>query len=130
MNSEPDLSWNLGGWLGSQLGGSAWMLVAGLLAMPRDMGTALEVLGIFVLANACGFVLWQRRDAVSALAGMQILLAVVGGASCAAVYLLDKAGIFEIIQSGGKVAAVEMYLLILFIILGLMLMFYLRFGRK
>ena len=59
------MQWNLGGWLGGQLGGSVWMLVAGLLSLSEDPIAAATVIVLFVLANFIGTMLWCRRDRLS-----------------------------------------------------------------
>ena len=130
MTERNRFEWNLGGWLGGQIGGSAWIMVAGLLTISRDTQTAMAVLGVCAAANILGYILWLLRQKLTAHAGMQLLLLIMGIASVAAVYLLDRDRHFEAIQSGGAVSAAEMYLVILFVIIGLMLMFYIRFGRS
>lgn len=129
MTGNERFEWNLGGWLGGQIGGSAWIMVAGLLTFSRDAQTAASVLGVFALANILGYAIWTCRHKLTAHAGMQLLLVIMGVAGLAAVYLLDRDRHFEAIQSGGSVSAAEMYLVIIFVIIGLMLMFYVRFGR-
>ena len=54
MNESGQMRWNLGGWLGGQVGGSCWMLVAGLLAISADLTAAIEVVGLFAFANLAG----------------------------------------------------------------------------
>lgn len=129
MNERNRLKWNLGGWLGGQIGGSAWIMVAGLLTISRDAQTAVSVLGVCAFANILGYSIWLLRQKLTAHAGMQLLLLIMGIASCAAVYLLDRDRQFEAIQSGGAVSAKEMYLVIFFVIAGLMMTFFIRFGR-
>lgn len=123
------MQWNLGGWLGGQLGGSCWMLVAGLLALRADPSSALVVLGLFALANVAGMLIWMRRDSIAPLTGLMILLPILGIAGMLAVHVLDRAGIFESIQVGGSVSASQMYLVLIGVVAGLMLMFWLQFGR-
>lgn len=124
------MQWNLYGWLGGQLGGSAWMLVAGLLSFSADSMAAVTVIVLFALANLVGVILWRRRDQLSPYAAIQILLPVIGVLSLAAVFVLDRAGIYETIQIGGSISAQATYAIIAVVVAALMLMFYFQFGRK
>lgn len=124
------MEWNPGRWLGAQLGSTVWMLVAGLLSLRSDIGTALVVIGLFVLANACGLLIWRGRDRLSAYSGIQMLLPIVGVAGLAAVYALERAGIWEAIQVGGTVSARATYGIIILTLMALMLLLHFQFGRK
>ena len=128
MRSRQRLQWNPGGWFGSQVGGSAWILVGGLLCLPRDGTTGLIVLALFAAANLVGLQLWSRRARLSAYAGLQLLLVVLGLAGLATVFVLDRAGLFEAIQVGGRVSAGATCGLLAALIFGLMLFFRLRYG--
>jgi len=129
-SSQQGLQWNLGGWLGSQLGGSCWIGVAGLPTLPRDATTGLMVLALFVVANLVGLGLWRRRARLSAYAGVQLLLVFLGIAGFAAIFVLDRAELFEDIQVGSRVSAGASYAILAAVFLGLMLFFHLRFGRS
>ena len=124
------MNWNAGGWIGTQLGGSLWILVAGVLALSQDLQAGITSIALFAVANVTGAFLWQRREQLSPHAGFQLLLVTLGVASAGAVYVLDRAGVFEAIQVGGTVSARSMYVLLVVVIAPLMLSFYLRFGRK
>ena len=54
--------WNAGGWFGSQVGGSVWMLFCALTVLPADAISGLVCLGSFAVINAVGCYLWQRRE--------------------------------------------------------------------
>ena len=64
------------------------MLVAGVLALRYDRNAAIIVIVLFAVANAAGLFLWARRSSLSAYAGLQILLPVVGASSMAATLAL------------------------------------------
>ncbi len=130
MSESMQMQWSLGGWLGAQLGGTAWILVAGILSLWVDVTTAMAVIALFVFANVIGMAIWRRRETLSAYAGIQIVLPIVGIVGLAAVYLLDRAGIFESIQVGGTVSARTTYGIIILVVPALMLIFYFQFGRK
>ncbi len=130
MTESNQMQWNLGGWLGGQLGGSAWMLVAGLLSFSTNPTTAFTVIVLFALANLIGTMLWRRRERLSPYAAIQMLLPVLGVFGLAAVFVLDRAGVYEMIQIGGTISARATYVAIVLIVAALMLIFYFRFGRR
>jgi hypothetical protein len=130
MTESNQMQWNIGGWLGAQLGSTVWILVAGILALWVDVNTAMVVIGLFVLANVVGMLIWNRRDKMSAYKGIQILLPIVGAAGLATVYMLERSNIYESIQAGGTVSARSTYGIILLVVAALMLMFYFQHGRN
>lgn len=129
--SEPNqMQWNLGGWLGAQLGSTIWILVAGILSLWINVRTAIVVIALFVIANVIGMAIWQSREKLSAYAGIQILLPIVGIVGSATVYVLERSSIFESIQVGGMVSARSTYGIIILVVAALMVVFYFQFGRK
>lgn len=130
MTESNRMQWNIGGWLGAQVGSTVWILVAGILSLWVDVNTAIVVISLFVLANVVGMLIWKRRDKMSAYAGIQILLPIVGTAGLATVYVLERSNIYESIQVGGTVSARSTYGIIILVVAVLMLMFYFQFGRK
>ena len=130
MRQGASLKWNLGGWLGSQLGGSAWILLAGLLSLPKHLPVALILIALFSSINLVGWLLWRRRETLSAYAGIQILLLVLGLGGLESVYLLHRARVYEAIQHGGAISAPGTYLLLLVMVPLLMIVCHIRFGRK
>lgn len=130
MTESDQMQWNLGGWWGAQVGSTAWILVAGILSLWVDVTTALIVIALFVLANVFGMAIWRRRDRLSACAGVQILLPIVGAVGLVAVYMLERSQIYESIQVVGTVSARSTYGMIILVVAALMLMFYFQFGRK
>ncbi len=130
MTESNQMRWNIGGWLGAQVGGTAWILVAGILSLWIDVNTAMIVIGLFVITNVVGMLIWRRRDKMSAYAGIQTLIPIVGAAGLATVYMLERSNIYEAIQVGGTVSARSTYVIIILVVAALMLMFYFQFGRK
>jgi len=130
MTESNQMQWNIGGWLGAQLGGTIWILVAGILSLWVDVTTAIIIIALFVLANVIGMAIWRRRDRLSAYAGVQILLPIVGAVGLATVYILERSNIYESIQVGGTVSARSTYGIIVLVIAVLMLVFYFQFGKK
>ncbi len=124
MNESVRLSWNRGGWLGGQVGGSCWMLIAGLLSIPANLDAAIAVLGLFALANFLGWLVWRRRESLSPYKGLQMLIPILGATGIAAVYVLDSAGIYESIQVGASVTASETIAVLIGVVVVLMIMFW------
>jgi len=122
--------WNNGGWFGSQIGGTAWILIAGILSAFKDIDTGLIVLAVFAVPNIIGLFLWRNRNSISCYQATQLLIPLMGGFGILAVYMLDKRGLWYVIQSGGIVSANTMYLMLMIVVLALMLMFYFRAGRN
>jgi len=128
-NQSGQMRWHAGGWLGGQIGGSCWMLVAGLLSIPANRTAAITVLGLFGLANLAGWLIWRRRDSLAPHKGLQMLVPVLGATGIAAVYVLESAGIFESIQIGTTVTAGETYVILAGVVAALMIMFWWQ-GRQ
>jgi len=122
------MQWNAGGWFGAQIGATVWMLVAGVLAGIRNVPAGLILLALFAIPNLIGFVLWKRRR-LSCYASTQLLIAAAGVCGLLAVYVLERANAWTQIQSGPAVSAGSTYWLIAAVYGGLLLLFYLRFGR-
>jgi len=120
--------WNAGGWFGGQIGATLWILVAGILTAVRDLPTGIVVVLLFVTPNAIGLTLWASRK-LSCYASTQIMMGVSGVCGLATVYILERANVYSQIQTGGQVSAYSSYWVIGLVFAGLMLMFYLRFGR-
>jgi len=123
------MQWNFGGWLGGQLGGSVWMLVAGILSFSEHPFAATTVIVLFALVNLIGTMLWRRRERLSPYAAIQILLPVLGVFGLIAVFVLDQAGIYETIQIGETISAQATFAVIVLVVVTLMFIFYYRFGR-
>jgi hypothetical protein len=84
--------WNAGGWLGSQLGGTLWLLAGAAVFAAPAPPVALAWLGCFAAANAAGWWLWRRRDRVRPYPALQGLLLACGACGLAAVAALHLAG--------------------------------------
>ncbi len=130
MTESNQMQWNIGGWIGAQVGSTIWILVAGMLSLWVDVNTALLVIALFILGNLAGVAIWRRRETLSAYAGIQILLPIVGVAGLAAIYALDRRTIYESIQVGGTLSAQYSYGMIILVVAALMVMFYFQFGRN
>ena len=84
--------WNAGGWFGSQLGGTVWMLVAGVMFLPQSLVSATVLIACFAIANAVGCRLWLRRDRLAPYPSIQRLLAVMAVFFVVAFVAFDQTG--------------------------------------
>lgn len=122
------LDWNMGGWFGSQLGGTAWILVSAAITLTRDIPTGLLLLLIFSLPNIAGLFFWYKRI-LSCYLSMQVLLASMGLSGLLAIYVLERKGLWLEIQKGGAISAESGYLLLGATVLVVMASLHLKFGR-
>jgi len=124
-----NLEWNAGGWFGGQLGGTAWILVAAALTIGQDTSTGLILLIIFLVPNIVGYLLW-RTQKLSCYISIQILFSLIGVFGLLAIYILEHRHQWIEIQTGSSISAASAYYMVIFITAILMVVFYLRFGRK
>ena len=124
------MNWNAGGWFGGQLGGTAWIFVAGVLSAIKDFETGMITLALFVIPNIVGLFLWRKRESLSCYKATQLLLALIGICGFVTIYVLDSRQQWLAIQSGSTGSASGGYITLAITIVGLMAMFYIRFGRN
>ena len=67
--------WNAGGWFGSSLGGSAWMIVTSCFLVFHNQPTLalLPAIG-FAIVLFASLLLWARRDRIYPFHGLMALL--------------------------------------------------------
>lgn len=104
LNSD-QMRW---GWFGCQLGCSAWMLIASLLAgLEGSFLTAMYVVGLFALLNTIGYLLWFSRPKLRFRTAVAVLLLTSGTLGTVAIYLLNSAGVWKVIQFNPWVVSAE-----------------------
>lgn len=75
LTTQPHMQWNLGGWLGSTLGGTLWMLVAAVYLVAAGQAKVAAIsLGICLATWVLAGCLWARRAELSPYKGLMILL--------------------------------------------------------
>ena len=111
--------WNAGGWWGSQIGGTAWMLAVGIVMAFQDIRPGAVMIAGGIVSNIVGTWLWCNRDRVSPYRAIQTLLAVIGVCAVCGIVALD---------AFGHVPANQRLLVYWWLVFipGLMLMFHLR----
>jgi hypothetical protein len=118
-------SWNAGGWFGAQIGCTLWLLILGLVIVPKDSLAAGACVGGFVVLNAWGLYLWRRREQLPAYAGLQRFLAAASVVIAFVVVVVNGRGASEPPIPGAVVSTFLPYWLIV-LAPGLMLLFFWR----
>jgi hypothetical protein len=113
--------WQAGAWFGSQLGGTAWLLVAALVAAPQSPSSAAVLLGCGLAANLVGCLLWVQRARLDPYRAFQVLVAAVVLAGAAATRWLDLRGEFGLLDP--RISPRTMYLLLAALWFGLSALF-------
>lgn len=124
--------WNAGGWFGSQLGSTLWLLILGVLLCARGKVLAgLVAIGCCAAANAFGTVLWTLRDRVAPFPAVECLVGVIWLFTLVALVAMDVLDAMEAVEARMAGGSWRLYWL-LFMFPGLMLMMYLmeRANRK
>jgi len=101
-STSQTLEWNLPGWAGSQLGGTAWLLIAAIVLTFVDPVAAQGPLLAFVLSNVAGILIWNLRARLSALAGLQWLLGIMGVLALGAILWVDSRGHLGVLWQTGR----------------------------
>ena len=119
------LTWNAGGWFGAQIGSTCWIVICAALLVRHDVTIATTVFALFLTANVLGTLIWRARDRISSYSGINALLIMIGAVSLAAVFVVDRSGLWHVVEGvGGTVSAWQMYLMIPIMIVGLSAMFW------
>jgi hypothetical protein len=118
-------AWNAGGWFGSQLGCTLWLLILGVVRLSKDSPAAWVCVGGFVFLNARGLSLWRRREQLSAYAGLQRFLLATSVIIALVVVVVNSRGVSESPTPGALVSTHLPYWGIA-AAPGLMLLFFLR----
>lgn len=115
--------WNAGGWFGSQVGSTAWMLGAAFVLLPDHVGPGIAAFLGFLASNVFGLVLYRKRSRMLPYPALQWLIGFVGVASVALVVYLNHSGVVDEVDPRLRYGQWGFYLLpVLFI--GLMALFY------
>jgi hypothetical protein len=82
--------WNAGGWFGSQIGGTSWLLAGAAMLALRAPAVAVVWLVCYALANIVGIWLWRRRTRFRPHTAIQLLLLACGISGLLAWLALDS----------------------------------------
>ncbi len=97
MPGSGTFQWNTGGWFGSQVGGTVWLLVGAATLVVQAPLLAVWWVVCFALVNAVGTGLWLRRDRLRPYPAIQALLALCG---LAGLFAVGALGLFGPEQTG------------------------------
>lgn len=122
------LEWNTGGWFGSQLGGTVWILIAAAISLGYDLPTSTILLFLFLVPNIVGLILWRQRK-LTCYQSLQIVIALCGFCGLLAIFVLDRNSLWLEIQKGGAISKEAGYLLLTVTVLVIMAWFHMKFGR-
>ena len=84
------IEWRAGGWLGTQLGSTLWILLSGLALLPKFPTAGGVLITAFAASNTVGYALWANRDRRDPHFSLQLLLVVAwiaGATTLAAMHL-------------------------------------------
>ena len=118
-------SWNAGGWFGSQVGCTLWLLILGAVLLSKDSLAAWLCVGGFMVLNAWGLYLWRGREKLTAYVGMQRFLCATSLIIALVVAVVNGRGVSEPPAPGALVSTYLPYWAIA-VAPGLMLLFYWR----
>ena len=113
--------WNAGGWFGSQLGGTAWLFVGGLVLGSEFPESAAVLVACGLASNLVGCLLWARRAQLDPYRALQALVVVVVLAGAVATRWLELRGEFSLLDP--RVSPHTMYVLLLALSLVLVAVF-------
>jgi hypothetical protein len=85
--------WNRGGWFGSQLGASLWLVLLGVALLSRGRAVGGVVIGLGLAPNLLGVALWRRRESLAPYPAIQGLVAACGLSALLAMLCIAAAGL-------------------------------------
>jgi len=75
-NVSSGIQWNAGGWFGSAVGSTGWMLVCALFLVVHGQNAVAAInVACFAVTNAVAVALWLNRSKISAYPALLTLLA-------------------------------------------------------
>lgn len=89
---EGAFQWNRGGWFGSQLGATLWLVLLGSLMLAQSRLVGGLVLAFGLAPNLIGTILWRRRHTLSPYRAIQGLFASCGLSALLAMLCIRAAG--------------------------------------
>lgn len=111
-------------WFGGQLGCSLWMLIAAVIAgLEGSFLSTVYVLGLFILLNTVGLLLWLLRRKLRLRTAVTSLLIASCTLGTVAIFVLNSAGVWEAIQLSPWVFSAETSYVILAVVHVVVLLF-------
>jgi hypothetical protein len=121
-------AWNAGGWFGTQIGCTLWLLILGFVLLSKDSLVAWLCVASFLVLNAWGLYLWRSRERLTAYAGLQRFLLMASVIIAVVVVVVNDRGLSEPPAPGALVSTYLPYWVVL-AAPALMLLFFWRERR-
>ncbi len=106
--------WNTGGWFGSQIGSTLWLLLLGVTILNTNVIIGSILLFFFILPNMVGWLIWRERHGIDPYPAIQALLGMIGLSSLFAVIILDLSGYIAKLEPGMRDSPKQVYWYLLF----------------
>ena len=106
------LQWNTWGWFGGQTGSSVWLLALGIVAVAQGDALGWLPIGLCVLANLIGTLLWWVRDRLAPFPAAELLLGTITVLSAAGVVAILEGGLVGVAPDQPPGRWVYLYLLV------------------
>lgn len=91
--------WNTGGWFGTQLGSTVWLILAAAIQLPGYPEARVVALSCFLVPNIFGLMLFLNRNRVAPYPAIQWLIGVIGVVSVGFLVYLNRSGLVQEIDS-------------------------------
>jgi hypothetical protein len=124
-------SWNFGGWFGSQLGSTLWLLLLGVVLLSQDSLVAWLCIVGFVFLNVWGLYLWRSRAHLTTYAGLQRFFSAASLTTALVVVMVNSRGL-STPPPPGTVISTHLPYWVIAVFPGVMMFFFLleRQGRR
>jgi hypothetical protein len=87
--------WNTGGWFGTQLGSTVWLILTALSLLPKHVEAGLVTASCFLVPNIFGLVLFLNRNRVAPYPAIQWLIGVIGLVSVICLVYLNRSDLVQ-----------------------------------
>ena len=118
---DGQFQWNTGGWFGSQIGSTAYLILLGTLLAIKEMMPGLVILFCGLIPNFVGYRMWSNRNRLAPYPAIQKLLLTIFLFTAMA---LGTAIYFEHVDNSQHLVGARMSLWILLIFPAIMLLFH------
>lgn len=87
--------WNTGGWFGTQLGSTVWLILAAAIQLRGYPEARVIALSCFLVPNIFGLILFLNRNRVAPYPAIQWLIGVIGIVWVIALVYLNRSGLVQ-----------------------------------
>ncbi len=129
-NGQRPLSWHAGGWFGSQLGGTLWLLILGVFLIPQEQLAASVCIGSCVALNVWGLYLWRCRLHLTPYVGIQRFLAAEAVVVALVVWTVNWRGVSKPPPPGSLVSVYLPYWAVAIVPAVMLFLWFQEWGRR